>query len=95
MCGEIEIMSKTVLKPDGLISVPVFVDNEGNEYICLSVPKDLQSEKGHWIYQRVKRTKEGVMTFIGTLLEVYDEDMISIQLNFQSSTLFEQDVEID
>lgn len=87
-------MQKAILKPNGLVSIPVYIDENGNEYICLSVPKEIQGVKGHWIYQQIKRDKQGIMTFVGTLLEVYDEDMINIQLDFQSTALFEEDVEI-
>ena len=86
-------MTKKQLNMNGVISVPVFKDEKGNEYICLSVPNELQDGKGCWIYQQIKR-KDNVMTFVGTLLEIYDEDMINIQLDIGSTALFEGNVEI-
>ena len=90
---EYTMTKKKILKKAGTVIVPIYKDENGEEYICLSVPDEQKEKKGIRLYQKIER-KGDVMNLVGTDLEVYDEDLINIQIGSRTFTFFEQDVEI-
>ena len=97
-------MCKKTLTPyeitEGITEVPMFSDKKGNLYIAFVIPNDdLNIEKDLSnpiiIYQQIKR--EFVAEPIkleGTLLEIYDSDVINIQLN-RDTMLFQDEVDLE
>ena len=88
-------MLKVTLEPAGVCGIPMFSDEKGDLYIALEIP-DPYCENTIVFYQRIHRNFDKnppTFTIVGTSLEVYDTDMINIQLS-RATMLLEEEVNL-
>ena len=83
------------------IVLPTYVDEDGNRYIKIRVASDDTEKATVAIYQRVDgiasvndRETSGVL-LSGTTLEVYDVNLINVQLNPGETTFFAENVKLE